>query len=131
MFVKVAQRALEEAGIPASEERLLAEIDIDALRLAFAEPFGFIDGSPLYPEPAAQAAILASRIIRSVDLPSGFELSTALLFVDLRLQGAGLELEAPASEIESVFIAIAEQRVSDDALITWFTRRTRPMRMPS
>jgi hypothetical protein len=119
---------LQEAEHHMSEADLRSQIDLDAVRIAMEAPFLTVDGSLIYPDPVEQAAILAARIIDLVPMPFNVERSTALLFADIRLQNAGLELSAPASEIDAVFTAISNQRIPDDVLITWFSRRARLLR---
>ena len=124
-FFVVVTQAAEELELPVSEAELRATVDTEAVDAAIAAPYTRIDGQLLYPDPVEQAAIFIARIVQLGRMPCRAERLAALLFAELVLSEAKLELQASIPELDAVLDAIAAGRLADDVLIRWLNRHVR------
>ena len=101
-------------------ERVARSADLGLAASALAAPFAGFGETEFYPEPAAKAAILASRILRNHPLPDGNK-RVALIAMRELLARNGRSWIRPVREDETAEMIerLASREVSEEDFAAW------------
>jgi death-on-curing protein len=100
--------------------------DRGAVEAALARPYQTFGGEDLYPSPAAKAAALMESVIIRHPWVDGNK-RTGLGLALLLLRKEGLRIQASQDELYDLTIAVAEGRLSAEAIEAWMTPRLTSM----
>jgi death-on-curing protein len=100
--------------------------DRGAVEAALARPYQTFGGEDLYPSPAAKAAALMESVIIRHPWVDGNK-RTGLGLALLLLRKEGLRIQASQDEFYDLTIAVAEGRLSAEAIEAWMTPRLTSM----
>jgi death on curing protein len=110
--------------------RLIAEtsgehgmLDLGLLQLAVARPQAFFDGQDLYPDLFSKAAALLESLIGNHAFVDGNK-RTAITTAGLFLRLNGYRLTTSNQELENFTLQCAQNLVSLDQMIRWFTNKS-------
>ena len=120
-FLLIAEAVL---GIPAKQ--VLRVVSVPAIESALAAPFASFGGIAFYEDPAEQAAICCSRIIRNHTLLDGNKRMGYECMREM-LERSGLPWPRPSEdvdEIASTIEGLAARTVSEREFVSWVKRRT-------
>ena len=101
---------IAEAVLGIDAERVARSDDLGLAASALAAPFAGFGETEFYPEPAAKAAILASRILRYHPLPDG---NKRVALIAMR------ELLAREDETAEMIERLASREVSEEDFAAW------------
>ena len=105
-------------GIPA--ETLLRTVDIGLAESALAAPFASFGGHDFYDEPATQAAVLASRLMRNHPFIDGNKRVALITMIELlRRSGHRWPAAVDQDEIAQAFEDVASRAMSEEAFANW------------
>lgn len=97
--------------------------DLGLFQSAFARPANLIAYAPEPPSAEALAASLAYGVSKNHALIDGNKRASAVAFV-ITLFLNGKRLDATQAELVDTFLAVADGRLSEDALRAWAAART-------
>jgi hypothetical protein len=126
--VDVVKEVADRAGLTLSRAALRMMISEDRVNAAFRAPLECVGGTMLYPDPIAQAAILAARLVKIGSLPLNSEQGAALLLMEILLETAGVTLDATATTRQAIFCFLAEELIPEERFVRWVQAHTRPLR---
>ena len=111
---------IAEAVLGIDAERVARSADLGLAASALAAPFAGFSETEFYPEPAAKAAILASRILRNHPLPDGNK-RVALIAMRELLARNGHSWIRPARDEETAEMIerLASREVSEEDFAAW------------
>lgn len=116
---------IAEAVLGTPAEQLARMILIPSAESALAAPFATFGGVDFYPDPAEQAAICCSRIIRNHPFPDGNKRVGYECMREM-LERAGLPWPRPsedAVEIAETVEALAARTLSEEQFVAWVQAR--------
>jgi death-on-curing protein len=105
-------------GIPA--ETLLRTMDVGLAESALAAPFATFGGHDFYDEPAVQAAVLASRLMRNHPLVDGNKRLALVTMIEfLRRNGCNWPAALDQDEVAETFEKVAARETPEQQFAAW------------
>jgi prophage maintenance system killer protein len=109
-------------GVPA--EQLHHALSLGVAEAALAAPFLTVGATDLYRDPAEQAAICCSRLVRSRPFPTGNTLVAYECMLEM-LARSGIEWpHLDAGSVATIVEKLARHEVSEEEFVRWVKART-------
>lgn len=120
---------ISEAVLDINAERLAHVADLGAAESALEAPFTGWGETDLYPDPAAKAAVLCSRLVRNHPLPDGNKRVAYLAMRELLARNGHRWIRPPDDETAEMIERLAAGDLSEEAFAAWVAEHVQTNRI--
>jgi death on curing protein len=110
---------IAEAVLDIDAKRLSYATDLGAAESALAAPFAGFGETEFYPDPAAKAAILCSRIVRNHPLPDGNKRVAYEAMLEFLARNGIDWLHTDATEIADTIERLTAREITEEDFAEW------------